>query len=207
MFSLLPEGSTQGIGSFMPELAPRFAPLMDDELDDEQEGMIARLRAEGDVSAVSRAWVRHPRSLRAFNGLAAHVFNPQSNTLPLREREIVVLRTAWRCRSVYEWGRHLEIGRDAGLSDAEMDALKRELPAHAWAESDAALIEAVDVLLAKFFIPDEIWLKLERHWAEQQRIDVMMTVGMYALMGMFLNTARVPLESRFTSDPDFGLAI
>jgi len=191
----------------MPELAPRLAPLMDDELDDEQEGMIARLRAEGDVSAVSRAWVRHPRSLRAFNGLAAHVFNPESNTLPLREREIVVLRTAWRCRSVYEWGRHLEIGRDAGLSDAEMDALKRELPAHAWAESDAALIEAVDALLAKFFIPDEIWLKLERHWAEQQCIDVMMTVGMYTLMGMFLNAARVPLESRFTSDPDFTLAV
>lgn len=187
----------------MPGRTPRMMPLTDEELDPEQEAMIAPLRARGQDYAISRVWLHHPRSLRAFNGLARHVFSPESSTLPLREREVLVLRTAWRCRSGYEWARHLEIGREAGLSDEEMEALKRDVEGGDWSDRDATLIAAADALMADFFMPDDIWVKLAAQFDEQQCIDVMLTVGMYALMGMFLNSARVPLDPGLPVDPDF----
>ena len=186
----------------MEQHAARLAPLADDELDDEQEAMIAPLREMGADYIISRSFVRHPRALKAFNALAGHMFYLENTTLSMRQREIAAIRTAWRCRSSYEWGRHLPLGREAGLSDQELEALKLPIASGNWVDSEAALIAAADALLSDFFMPDEIWVGLAAHYKEKQCIDVIYTVGTYALMAMFLNTARVPLDEGFTLDED-----
>lgn len=189
----------------MTKHAPRMAPLTDEELDAEQEAMIAPLRANGADYTISRAFVRHPRALKAFNALAGHMFYLDNTTLTERQRELAAIRTAWHCRSSYEWGRHIPLGRNAGLSDQEIEALKRPIVAGNWNEGEAALIATADALLSDFFVPDDVWLQLTAHYEEQQCIDVIYTVGTYALMAMFLNTARVPLDNGFPLDPDLEL--
>ena len=63
----------------------------------------------------------NPRMLRRFNQLGGTLLFRSS--LPAREREIVILRVGWNARSVYEFGQHTVIGRQAGLTDAEIAAL------------------------------------------------------------------------------------
>src|ERR1700761_577586 len=46
-----------------------------------------------------------------------------SNTLPLRLRELVVLRTAYLMDSPYELGQHRDVARTAGVSGDEIDAI------------------------------------------------------------------------------------
>ena len=46
----------------------------------------------------------------------------------------MILRVAWLCRSEYEWGQHIEIGRTAGLSDDEMRRIAADPSADAWSE-------------------------------------------------------------------------
>ena len=74
----------------MNKHAPRLAPLTDDELDPEQEAMIAPLRKSGADYTISRAFVRHPRALKAFNALAGHMFYLENTTLNERQRELAV---------------------------------------------------------------------------------------------------------------------
>lgn len=40
--------------------------------------------------------------------------------LDARERELLILRTGWNCRSRYEWGQHVEIALRVGASDDDV---------------------------------------------------------------------------------------
>ena len=48
-------------------------------------------------------------------------------TLAVEQRELLILRVAWRTRSGYEWSQHSRMGADAGLTAAQIDAIPRGL--------------------------------------------------------------------------------
>lgn len=181
---------------------PRLPPLTDAELDPEQEAFIARFRETGSDIAVTRASLRHLRALKALNVIATHVLLSPDNTLPARDREILILRQAWRCKSGYEWARHVLIGRRAGLSDAEIAALKRPIEEGPWSDRDATLIATADALVTDHHIPDELWSRLSAHFDTRQCIDAILAVGFYTMMAMFLNSAGIQVDADATLDPD-----
>jgi len=183
---------------------PRLAPLRDEELDEEQEAIIAPFRKLGVDFGVSRALVRHPRALAAFRVWAGYVMIDQ-NPLPEREREIVALRTAWRIKAGYVWSRHISYAHKAGLTDTEIEALKRPITEHGWSAPDAALIAAADALVADFFIPDDLWEQLSAHFDDRQCMDAIFVVGHFCMLGMFLNTAGVPIDKDVMLDPELDM--
>jgi 4-carboxymuconolactone decarboxylase len=180
---------------------PRLPPLKDEEMDSEQQEVMAPFRKLGVDFAVGRAFVRQPAALKAFRVWASYVMS-DSNPLPPREREILALRTAWRVRSGYEWSRHVLFGRKAGLLDEEMEALKRPIGEGGWSARDAALVATADALVADFFVPDEVWADLVSHFNDRQCMDAIFVVGHFTMLAMFLNTAGVPIDPDVTLDPD-----
>ena len=182
----------------------RLAPLTDEELDAEQEAIFAPFRAGGGAFGVARAFLRHPVALKAFRVWATYVMMTP-NPLPEREREIMALRTAWGIKCGYVWSRHLSYAAKAGLTDEEVEALKRPIAEHDWSEADAALIAAADALVTDFFVPDDIWEKLARHFTDKQCMDAIFVVGHFILMGSFLNTAGVPIDPDVPLDPDLDM--
>ncbi len=183
---------------------PRMGPLTDAELDAEQEAIIAPFRKVGADFGVSRAFVRHPRALAAFRTWATYVMIDK-NPLPEREREIMALRTAWNIKSGYVWSRHLSYAQKAGLLDEEREALKRPIAERDWSAADTALIRAADALVADFFIPDDIWEELSAHFDDRQCMDAIFVVGHFCMLGMFLNTAGVPIDHDVPLDPELDL--
>ena len=63
-----------------------------------------------------------------------------------RQREMVILRTAWLCVAHYEWAHHVGFALEAGLSENEIRALSGET--FDWTAEECALLDAVDELLA-----------------------------------------------------------
>ena len=84
------------------------------------------------------------------------------STLPARERELVILRIGWLCRSGYEWGQHVAIGKAAGLSDEEIARIPKGADAAGWSAADRALLRATDELHGDAFISDATWAELAR---------------------------------------------
>ena len=62
--------------------------------------------------------------------------------LPARDRELLVLRTGWRCRSEYEWAQHVVVGRAAGLTDEEIERVVAGPDAPGWDPFEAVLLRA-----------------------------------------------------------------
>jgi alkylhydroperoxidase family enzyme len=86
---------------------PRIAPLSDAELSPEQAEALEPFRP-GPVLNIFRTLARAPKALKRFNDWGGYVLS-RRNDLPSREREIVILRTGFLCRSGYEWTQHVRI--------------------------------------------------------------------------------------------------
>lgn len=181
---------------------PRIEPVPPEQWTAEQ-AEIARpiLERHGKLLNIFRTQLNHPEAMRGFLGFGSYVLSNR-NTLPPRERELVVLRTGYLSRSGYEWTQHRRIGLNAGLTEEEVERIKRGPDAPGWSAADAALLRATDELHADQFIRDPAWEELRRHFDERQCMDVVYTVGQYVLVSMLLNTLGVQLDEGQVLDPD-----
>ncbi len=167
---------------------PRIPPLALEEIDAETRERLG----SGPVLNIFRTLAHHPKLFKRWLVFGAHVLG--RSTLPAREREIVILRVGWKCRSEYEWGQHVLIGRDAGLSDDEIERIAEGPEAAGWSETDRLLLRASDELVDDAFVSDPTWKALSERFGEQQLMDLVFTVGQYNLVSMALNTFGVQLD-------------
>jgi alkylhydroperoxidase family enzyme len=179
---------------------PRVAPLQDAELTEEHREVLAPMSAQGPPLNIFRTLARAPKALTRFNEWGSYVLS-RRNSLPAREREIVILRVGFLCKSGYEFTQHTRIGLREGLTEDEIARIKQGAEA-GWSEADAALIRAADELVKDHFVTDATWAALARHFDEKQCMDVVFTAGQYTQVSMFLNTFGVQLEPGATLDPD-----
>ena len=115
----------------------------------------------------------------------------------------MILRTGFNWRSGYEWAQHQRIGKDCGLADEEIEAIK-DGPNHSrWNNLDRALLTATDELTSDGFVGDSTWEALAE-LSEKQRMDLVMTVGQYSQVAMMLNTFGVQLDEDLELDPDLA---
>ncbi len=180
---------------------PRIQPVTEAEWTDDSRPVLAANSARGPVLNVFATIARHPKLLKRWVVFANHVLN--GSTLPPRERELVILRTGFLCRSGYEWAQHASIGRAAGLTDAEIERLTLGSTDDGWGSGDRALLRATEQLVADHFIDDTTWAELSATWSEQQMMDLVFAVGQYTLVSMALNSFGVQLEDttqRFPAD-------
>jgi alkylhydroperoxidase family enzyme len=179
----------------MPSV-PRIEPLPESEWDPELKQMFGRasdaIPTGGRVLNIFRTLAHHPGLLRRWTVFANHVLF--KSTLVPRERELVILRIGWLCRSEYEWGQHVRIGRQAGLTDEEICRIPLGPDAPGWSESDVDLLRATDELHHDSRISDATWSRLEARFNEQQMIDLVFAVGQYTLVSMVLNSCGVQLD-------------
>ncbi len=175
---------------------PRIAPLTDAELSPEQEEVLKPFRPR--VFNIFRTLVRAPKALDRFNQWGSYVLS-RRNDLGPREREIVILRTGFLCKSGYEWTQHVVIGKREGLTDDEIARVKQGA---GWGAADAALIQAADELHADQFIRDATWKALGEHFTPKQCMDVVFTAAQYTQVSMLLNSFGVQLDEGLTLDPD-----
>lgn len=176
----------------------RISPLSDAEMGADHKEALKDFGPN--ILNIFRTLVRAPKALTRFNAWGGYVLS-RRNDLPAREREIVILRTGYLCKSGYEFTQHTRIGLESGLTEAEIEAVKRG-PDAGWSAADAALIRATDELHADQFISDSTWNTLKSHFTEKQCMDVVFTTGQYTQVSMMLNTFGVQLDPGQTLDPE-----
>ena len=180
---------------------PRVAPVPAEDWTAEQREIVEPMLARGPVLNIFRTMLAHPVAAKAFLVWGGYILGRKC-TLPPREREIVILRTGFLCRSGYEWTQHVPIARRAGLTDDEIARIKIGADALGWSEADMALLRAADDLHREQFVTEPVWTELKRHFGERQRMDMVFTVGQYTQVSMLLNSFGVQLDEGQVLDPD-----
>ncbi|MBA3765684.1 MAG: carboxymuconolactone decarboxylase family protein [Acidobacteria bacterium] len=174
---------------------PRIHPLAESEWDDETRALLESYRREGHVYNIFTTLAHHPKLLNSWLVFGRHILS--QSTLPAREREIAILRMGWLCRAEYEWGHHIVIGKQAGLSADDIARIALGADATGWGAFEASLLRAVDELHANSVISDSTWAALAGRYNTEQLLDFLFTVGQYKLVSMVLNSVGVRLEEGF----------
>ena len=182
--------------------APRIAPLTDAELTPEAREALSALPEFARAFNIFRTQAHKPAALKAFLAWGNYILGP-ANSLPARERELAILRTGYLCKAGYEWAQHCVIGRQSGLTDAEIAGIKQGADAPLWSAIDAAILRACDELVRDHFVTDLTWTALAP-LGDEGRIDLVYTVGQYTQVSMLLNSAGVQLDAMLVADPDLS---
>jgi 4-carboxymuconolactone decarboxylase len=171
----------------------RLAPLDADQLDEFQRDLIAPTQSgpAGSADHLYRTLVRNPGLFRRWTPFAGKLL---AGKLPGRDRELLILRTGWRCQAPYEWGQHVVLGRRAGLSDEEIERIKAGPDDERWTVGDAALIRAADELHDTSGLSDATWATLQAIYDERQLIEVLMVVGHYHMVSYLINGLGIQRE-------------
>lgn len=175
--------------------APRIQPAELEALDDDTRSMMGRF--EDNPLNIFRTLAQHPKLLKRWLVFANHVLG--KSTLPVREREILILRIGWLCRAGYEWGQHVQIGLECGLTEAEIQAIKAGADAGSWSDVDRDLLMATDELHRDAHVSDATWARLAQQWSTEQLMDIVFAVGQYNLVSMALNSFGVQPEAGLPS--------
>jgi AhpD family alkylhydroperoxidase len=175
-------------------LPPLPADRWDEAVQESLAGMLpADRRNPQDAGNALSTFANHPALAKAFLRFNVHLL--YSSTLSPRVRELAILRVAHRRDCAYEWTHHVELARQAGLTDDEIAAIRRAGDAGAdFDEFERAVLTGVDELDEKSGLSDETWTALAERLDDRQRMDYVFTVGCYTLLAMAFNTFGVELE-------------
>jgi alkylhydroperoxidase family enzyme len=141
-------------------------------------------------------YLRHP--VLAANLLPMERYISAESTLAPRDRELLILRTAWLCRSGYVWAHHAAAAKQAGLTADDLTRIARGPSAEGWHPFEALLLRFADELHVSAFVSDVTWRELTARYDTRQAMDAIFTVAEFTMVGGTVNSLRVEIEPGLT---------
>ncbi|MCP4330158.1 MAG: carboxymuconolactone decarboxylase family protein [Alphaproteobacteria bacterium] len=164
----------------------------------------ARAHAEGRAQ-LGEVYVRmfnNPGVATKIGALGEHLrFHA---TLPDAVRELVILRFAARQASGYEWSHHQRPAKLAGISQDVIDELTAGEVPDVLPDASQAILQAVDAVVAKQSIPDDIQQRIVAVHGVAGVVEVVALCGLYGIMSYMVFAFDIPLEEGLPEPPDLG---
>jgi alkylhydroperoxidase family enzyme len=181
--------------------APRIEPVPENGWSEAQREIATS--AAGTMENATSTYLQHP--VLAADILPFQQYISSKSTLPARDRELLILRTAWLCRSNYVWAHHAQAARGAGVSDEELARIAQGPDAQGWNSFEAALVRAADELHVDSFVSDATWKTLAASYTNEQLVDLVFTVGEFTMIAGTVNSLGVEIEPELADRLPFGI--
>jgi AhpD family alkylhydroperoxidase len=175
-------------------LAPRIPPVHRARRDDTEELLRASVGDELADLNIFTTLVRHRRLFKRWTRFGALLLN---GSLPERDRELLILRTAHNCGCSYEWGHHRQIAQKRGVTADEVEAVELGPAWSGWSPWDVTLLDAADELHEQCRLSDPTWSALAERYDDQLLIELTMLVGNYHLVAFAVNSLGIQLEDGY----------
>ena len=175
----------------------RIAPLAQEDMDQEALDISIAMRKafgipeNGSIPDVFATMLNHPELFKIQCDVG--MMFAARPAVPPRERELAVLRLAWLLGAPYEWGEHVGIGKNFGVTEDEIQRCKIGSSAGGWSEHEAAILRGVEELHADCMISDATWAVLAKSWDAKQLMEFPVLVGQYTSTAYQQNSLRMTL--------------
>lgn len=168
----------------IPDPPARLPQVRDEDFTDETRAFFGQwtggIFKDADKNPVLRTFAHHPDLANAFSPLNIHVLS--GNTLPVKERQIAIMRAAWITKATYMWSSHLNTSKLCGLSDDMYGPIQRGADDPYFTDFERVVVRATEDLVHDRKISDANWNALKAAWNEKQLLDFLFTVGCYVMV-------------------------
>lgn len=167
-----------------PDPPARMPPVQPEEFTEETDAFFRQWTGgffkDADKNPVLRTFAHHPVLANAFSQLNVHLLS--ANSLPVKLRQIAIMRTAWITRATYMWSSHLNTSLSCGLSPDMYGPIQRGADDPWFTDFERVVIRATEELVNDRKIGDANWQALSAEWSKKQMLDFMFTVGCYVMV-------------------------
>lgn len=152
-----------------------------------------------------RTLVHNPGLTDGFAALGGH--NLGRGTLPVRHRELMILRTTALCGCEYEWGVHARIfAKAARLTPGELALTASRDGTNSFTAADRLVLQIADDLHQTSTVTPAVMEEALRTWTPAQVLELLEVAGFYHLVSFIANGAEVALEEWAARFPEGWLA-
>lgn len=142
---------------------------------------------------IFRMMAHAPGLLRPFIDLGgAFLFEGKLDPIT---RECAILRVGYLSRASYETAQHEKIGRDLGMSDDLIEAVKAGPGASDLSEEHRLTLDYVDDLVANVKAGDATFKPALAHFGAEMLQELTLVTGYYMMVCRFLETFGVDIEA------------
>ncbi len=144
-----------------------------------------------------RAIVHSPKGARAFLGLGK--FIRYESHLDPRLRELAILQVGYLAGSPYEYSHHIKIGREFGVSDADIRAMIDETEGRATRLDEPAklVLKAAREMTTDIAVSDPTFAALGKHLDHERLVDLVMTIAFYCGVVRLLASLEIDVEPEY----------
>lgn len=151
--------------------------------------------------------VNSPGMARAFSGLGGYI--RFKSKLDPRLRELAILQVGWLERSEYEFTHHVRIGREFGVSDADIEAMIAETEggsATGAAGSSTpstleplarAVLRGAREMVKGLAMSDATFAEIKQHLSDEHMTDLVLTIAFYCAVVRVLATMQIDNEPHY----------
>lgn len=109
-------------------------------------------------------------------------------------REVAILRVGALCRASYEIHQHRQVGRSAGLTEAQIDAVLNLASTGGLDGDQRLVIEFTDAVVREVKAPDALNARVAAAFTDRGWLELIMTIGYYLLVSRVLENVEVDIE-------------
>jgi alkylhydroperoxidase family enzyme len=144
-----------------------------------------------------RALVNSPGAAKAMSGLGGYIRH--GSQLDGRVRELAILQVGWLAKSPYEWSHHVKIGKDFGLNDTDIEALKAETAGKTTSLSplERLALKGAREMAVGGEMTEATFKDLEEHLQHDLLIDLIVTIGFYCAVVRILLSLGIDVEHSY----------
>jgi 4-carboxymuconolactone decarboxylase len=133
--------------------------------------------------------------LRRFNSLGALMRN--SAVTELRHREVIVLRIAYRADCPFEYDQHIDMARDAGVTEDTIRRLRDQTTEDELSRDDRLLLAIADEVFEDDCVSDGTWEAARQLWNNAQLIELVMSAGFFRMAAAAINSVGLRPRERW----------
>jgi alkylhydroperoxidase family enzyme len=165
--------------------------LQQSDLSEADQDLLAR-----DIN-LNRALVNSPNGARAFSRLGGFIRN--RSQLDPRLREMAILQVGYLTRSQYEYSHHIKIGREFGVSDADIRAITTESAGERsdLGELERAVLAAAREMVTGLAVSDGTFATLKASLNDECVVDLVLTISFYCGVVRLLETLEIDVEPEY----------
>ncbi|MFF0499813.1 carboxymuconolactone decarboxylase family protein [Nocardia aobensis] len=126
------------------------------------------------------------------------------STLPVRLRELLIMRIGWATAAEFEWAQHWQVATRAGVDPDDLLAVRDWRTSDRFDEPDRAALAAVDEVVAEGEIGDATWGVLRTLYSESELLELVAVIATWHYVSVLVRNLRVPLDEGMSAWPPDG---
>lgn len=146
----------------------------------------ARILGErGQISPLYRVLLNSPAIANGWEQMLSAV--RRRSSVPAHLRELAILRVAVLNAADYEFEAHAPLAREAGVSQAAIDATRSmPLDLRPFDPTEQLVLRLTDAMTREIVVPDALYAEIRTSFDAQVQVELVATVAAYNMVSRFL---------------------